>query len=214
MVRSTAAGRTQANSLLVNFLTIQYMTAVQLQKIEHAFGSHQLLRGLDLEVASGEYLVLLGRSGCGKTTLLRAIAGLLRPNGGQIRFDGQSVTNLPPRRRKVAFVFQHDALYPHLTVRGSIRFSLRNQDGLGAIDPRIDRAAELTGIANLLDRFPDQLSGGERRRCALAKAVASGNRLRLLDEPLSALDAPLRFSLQEDILRWHQSDGGTTIHVT
>lgn len=191
----------------------QYMTDVQLREIRKSFGSRTLLDGLQLDVPSGQYWVLLGASGCGKTTTLKLIAGLLQPDRGEVHLGGQDVTRLAPRRRGVAMVFQNDALYPHLTLRRSLAFALGRRNR-AAVRQRVEQAAQWTGIGPLLDRLPGGLSGGELRRAAVAKAIVRRAPLRLFDEPLSALDAPIRDSLQRDLLRLHSAVGGTTIHVT
>lgn len=195
-------------------LTDHYMSDVELREIAHSYGDKTVLRGLDLRVESGKYLVLLGPSGCGKTTTLSVIAGLCEPDFGSVQLAGRLVRNVPPRDRDVAIVFQNDALYPHLTIRQSIALSLKKRVRTGEQKTRIDEAAELAGIVDLLDRHPDRLSGGELRRAAVAKAIARRTSVRLMDEPLSALDAPLRHSLQDDLIRWHKVVPGTTIHVT
>ena len=173
-----------------------------------------MLDGLDLEIESGEYIVMLGPSGCGKSTTLQIIAGLLHPDGGSLAFNGESVESVAPRARDVAMVFQHDGLYPHLTVEQSIRFALNGKFSNEEIQVRLQEAIELTNTSAILHRYPSGLSGGELRRAAMAKAIARRTSIRLLDEPLSALDTSVRHSLQEDILRWHSSVPGTTIHVT
>ncbi len=190
------------------------MTSVQLHKIDQSFGDTSVLRGLDLQVESGQYAVLLGESGGGKTTALRVIAGLQAPIGGNVLLGGKDVTATPPRARDVAMVFQHDVLYPHLTVADSIRFALSGRMGRVEIANRVSEAAKLTGVTPLLDRYPHHLSGGELRRAAIAKAIARRSGVRLLDEPLASLDGQARESLQEDIVDWHRRLGGTTIHVT
>lgn len=190
------------------------MTSVQLQKIDLSFGPAPVLRGLDFLAESGQYVVLLGESGGGKTTTLRIIAGLQQPDAGTVLLGGRDVSALPPRSRDLAMVFQQDALYPHLTVAGSIRFALKGRVKPTEIEQRVASAAELTGIQSLLDRYPHHLSGGQLRRAAIAKAIARQSGVRLLDEPLASLDGQARESLQQDIVRWHRSLGGTTIHVT
>ena len=190
------------------------MTHVQLKKIFQRFAGHSVLDGLDLSVESGEYVVLVGPSGCGKTTTLRVIAGLHTPDQGEVFFDGKCVNRVAPRNRDVAMVFQNDGLYPHLTVGESIRFALKGKLSPGEIRSRWIQAVALTQIEAILDRFPSRLSGGELRRAAIAKSIARRTSIRLLDEPLSALDAPVRYGLQDDILRWHKTVPGTSIHVT
>ena len=187
---------------------------VQLHQIALALAGRSVLTGLDLSTKPDEYVVILGPSGCGKTTTLRIIAGLQRPDRGEVLFDETPVTSLSPRRRKVSMVFQGDGLYPHVTIEKSIRLGIPVKIGELEVRARLSQAIELTRIQGLLDRYPDQLSGGELRRAAVAKAIARQSPVRLLDEPLSALDASARHSLQDDLLRWHHTVPGTTIHVT
>ncbi|MGH3646468.1 MAG: ABC transporter ATP-binding protein [Micromonosporaceae bacterium] len=180
-----------------------------------AHGRVHAINGVDLATEKGEYLVLLGPSGCGKTTLLRTVAGLEHPTSGGVFIDGHDVTGLPPRARKVAMVFQSYALYPHKTVLGNIVFPLKAEKM--PPDKRQERArwaAELLGIARLLDRKPRQLSGGERQRVALARALVRQPHVFLLDEPLSNLDAKLRASARDELKRFQQDIGTTTIYVT
>ncbi|MGI9471999.1 MAG: ABC transporter ATP-binding protein [Rubripirellula sp.] len=190
------------------------MTTVQLRSIEKTFGEQEVLRQLDFVAKSGSYVVLLGPSGCGKTTTLRMIAGLDSPDRGSIEFDGASVLRLEPRQRDVSMVFQQDGLYPHLTIEESIRFGMKRRLPATELQTRVNEAVRLAGIERLLDRYPNSLSGGELRRGAIAKAIVRRSAIRLLDEPLSALDVSVRYALQEDILQWHDSVPGTTIHVT
>lgn len=187
---------------------------VRLHQIGLKRAGQTVLDGLDLTTRENEYVVILGPSGCGKTTTLRIIAGLMRPDQGEVYFDGAPVTTVPPRRRSVAMVFQHDGLYPHLTIARSIRLGSSGRVTDSEVQARIDQAGELTRITGLLDRYPDQLSGGELRRAAVAKAIVRRSRVRLLDEPLAALDTSARYSLQDDLLHWHRTVPGTTIHVT
>jgi multiple sugar transport system ATP-binding protein len=182
---------------------------------EGRHGPRWALRELDLEVASGEYLVLLGPSGAGKTTALRLVAGLEAPSTGRILFDGSDVTAVPPERREVGLVFQHGALFPHLTVRENLSLRLRLQ-GLprAEIQRRTEALAELLSMTGWLERLPGELSGGERQRVALGRALAGRPSVLLLDEPLAALDAPLRRQLAGELRRAHRRHGTTTIHVT
>ncbi len=190
------------------------MTHLQLQQIALSFAGDPVLREISLTVQSGSYVVLLGPSGCGKTSLLRIVAGLQQVDRGDVLFNDQSVVQLPPRKRDVAMVSQHDGLYPHQTVAQSMRLPLKGKLTSSEIDTRIDNAIRLTRIEAIVDRYPDRLSGGELRRAAIAKAIARGASVRLLDEPLSALDSPVRQALQDDLLKWHAEVPGTTIHVT
>ena len=187
---------------------------VQLLQVALALAGRSVLSGLDLSTKPNEYVVILGPSGCGKTTTLRIIAGLQRPDRGEVLFDETPVTNILPRRRGVSMVFQQDGLYPHVTVEKSIRLGIPGKISEREVLERLNQAVELTRIQGLLDRYPDQLSGGELRRAAVAKAIVRQSSVRLLDEPMSALDASARHSLQDDLLRWHHTVPGTTIHVT
>jgi len=175
----------------------------------------EALRGINLATEEREYLVLLGPSGCGKTTLLRTIAGLEQPTEGDVLIGGHVVNGLPPRARRIAMVFQSYALYPHKTVMANIVFPLKAE--------RLDRAtredkaqwaATILGIAHLLDRKPRELSGGERQRVALARALVRDPQVFLLDEPLSNLDAKLRASARDELKRFQQRVGTTTVYVT
>src|ERR671922_2986763 len=171
--------------------------------------------GVDLATEEGEYLVLLGPSGCGKTTLLRTIAGLEEPTEGEVLIGGRVVNELPPRARKIAMVFQSYALYPHKNVMQNIVFPLRAERLDKAEQERKARwAVELLGIDHLLPRKPRQLSGGERQRVALARALVREPHVFLLDEPLSNLDAKLRTSARDELKRFQQRVGTTTIYVT
>ena len=190
---------------------------VEVRKLVKEFdgGRVHAVDGVDLATEEGEYLVLLGPSGCGKTTLLRTIAGLEQPTGGEVRIGGHVVNELPPRARKIAMVFQSYALYPHKSVRQNIVFPLRAERLDKAEQERKARwAADLLGIGHLLARRPRQLSGGERQRVALARAMVREPRVFLLDEPLSNLDAKLRASARDELKRFQQRLGTTTIYVT
>jgi multiple sugar transport system ATP-binding protein len=183
---------------------------------KHFRGGHvRAIDGVDLATAEGEYLVLLGPSGCGKTTLLRTIAGLEEPSGGEVLIDGNVVNGLPPRARRIAMVFQSYALYPHKTVAQNITFPLKAQgmdnDERGR---RATWAAELLEIGHLLERKPRQLSGGERQRVALARALVREPDVFLLDEPLSNLDAKLRTTARDELKAFQRRVGTTTIYVT
>lgn len=170
---------------------------------------------LDLEIKAGEYFVLLGPTGAGKTSLLEMIAGVRTPVQGRVWFNGSEVTELPPEHRNVGFVYQDRLLFPHLTVRRNIEYGLRQRKVSPEERPRrVQRMAELLGIGHLLDRRPRSLSGGEQQRVALARALAIEPRLLLLDEPLSALDPSTRSRLQEELRNLHRTLGTTTLHVT
>jgi multiple sugar transport system ATP-binding protein len=191
------------------------MAVVEARRLVKLFDQVRAVDGIDLVANEGEFLVLLGPSGCGKTTLMRMIAGLERPTSGDIVIDGAVVTELPPRVRNVAMVFQSYALYPHLTVERNISFPLR---ALGMdrkkIRGKVEWAARMFGIMPLLERKPRQLSGGERQRVALARAVVREPAVFLLDEPLSNLDAKLRNSARDELKQFQRSLGTTTIYVT
>ena len=178
-------------------------------------GDVQALRGIDLATEEREYLVLLGPSGCGKTTLLRTIAGLEQPTEGDVLIGGHVVNGLPPRARHVAMVFQSYALYPHKTVLANIVFPLKAERmDRESRDEKARWAATLLGIDDLLDRKPRELSGGERQRVALARALVREPQVFLLDEPLSNLDAKLRASARDELKRFQQRVGTTTVYVT
>jgi multiple sugar transport system ATP-binding protein len=178
-------------------------------------GGVRAIDGVDLATGEGEYLVLLGPSGCGKTTLLRTIAGLEEPTGGEVLIGGNVVNGLPPRARRIAMVFQSYALYPHKTVAENITFPLKAQ-GMEKAERRrrASWAAELLEIGHLLDRKPRQLSGGERQRVALARALVREPDVFLLDEPLSNLDAKLRTTARDELKGFQRRVGTTTIYVT
>ncbi|TWT32223.1 sn-glycerol-3-phosphate import ATP-binding protein UgpC [Posidoniimonas corsicana] len=178
-------------------------------------GGVEALRGVTLQAPDGRYVVLVGPSGSGKSTLLRLVAGLERPTTGGVLLDGQSIDRLPPHRRDVAMVFQQPTLYPYLTVRQNLGHGLKRL-GLdrAAIGTRVGHAAAMLGVVPLLDRRPQQLSGGEAQRVALGRALARRPGVLLLDEPLSSLDAALRTQLRGELRKLHGQLGATTLHVT
>jgi multiple sugar transport system ATP-binding protein len=191
--------------------------AVEVRNLKKMYeGGHvHAVDGVDLATKEGEYLILLGPSGCGKTTLLRTIAGLERPTAGDVLIGGSVVNGLPPRVRKVAMVFQSYALYPHKTVLANIEFPLKAVKMERPERQRKARwAADLLGIGHLADRRPRQLSGGERQRVALARALVRDPQVFLLDEPLSNLDAKLRATARDELKRFQQRVGTTTLYVT
>jgi multiple sugar transport system ATP-binding protein len=191
------------------------MAVVEARGVTKLFDEVRAVDGIDLLAKEGEFLVLLGPSGCGKTTLMRLIAGLERPTRGKIVIDGADVTDLPPRARNIAMVFQSYALYPHLTVEKNISFPLRAvRMRKEEIKKRVEWAARMFGIHRFLDRKPRQLSGGERQRVALARAVVREPVVFLLDEPLSNLDAKLRNSARDELKQLQRKLGTTTIYVT
>jgi ABC-type sugar transport system ATPase subunit len=191
------------------------MPEVQFKNVQKSFGSSAVVRDLTLTVRDGEFFTFVGPSGCGKSTILNMIAGLEPVSAGEILFDGKVINGLSPKERDVAMVFQSYALYPHMTVRGNIAFPLvmqrRRKD---AIEAEVRRVAELLGIGDLLDKKPGELSGGQRQRVALGRAIIRKPRLFLMDEPLSNLDARLRFEMRTELKRLHGTLGITTIYVT
>ncbi len=173
------------------------------------------VRSLDLSIADGELMVLVGPSGCGKTTALRMVAGLEEITEGTILIDGQPVNDMEPRDRDIAMVFQSYALYPHLTVRDNMAFSLKyRKTPKQEIRRRVDEAARILELEELLGRKPRQLSGGQRQRVAMGRAIVRQPRAFLMDEPLSNLDAKLRVQMRAEIARLQRSLGVTTIYVT
>jgi multiple sugar transport system ATP-binding protein len=191
------------------------MAQVGTRGLKKHFGKVRAVNGVDLTTREGEFLVLLGPSGCGKTTLLRMIAGLERPSGGEVLIDDQVVNELPPRARKIAMVFQNYALYPHMTVFKNIVFPLKAQKvAKDQWEQKVVTAASMFGIEELLHRKPRELSGGERQRVALARAMVREPSVFLFDEPLSNLDAKLRHSARFELKRFQEEIGITTIYVT
>ena len=191
------------------------MPGVTLSNVCKSYGALAVVERLSLSVEQGEFLVLLGPSGCGKSTLLRMIAGLETVDSGEIHIGERRVDRLPPGQRGVAMVFQHYALYPHMSVRENMAFGLRNAGvGKDEIERRAAIAAESLEIAGLLDRKPGQLSGGQRQRVAIARANVKEPQLFLLDEPLSNLDAALRVRTRLELAQLHQRLRTTTIFVT
>jgi multiple sugar transport system ATP-binding protein len=171
--------------------------------------------GVSLEIESGEFLVLVGPSGCGKSTLLRMIAGLEEVTEGSILIDGREVTELPPRSRDIAMVFQTYALYPHMSVRDNLGYGLKvRRTPRGEIARRVEEVGKLLGLEELLDRRPAALSGGQRQRVAMGRAIVREPKAFLMDEPLSNLDAKLRVSMRAQLAALHNRLGTTTIYVT
>jgi multiple sugar transport system ATP-binding protein len=191
------------------------MAEVTLRGVRKAFGSTQILHGVDVDIEDGEFVILVGPSGCGKSTLLRMIAGLENITRGEISIGGRVVNDVPPKQRDIAMVFQNYALYPHMTVRDNMAFSLRLAKVAKAVmDEQVGRAARILGLEPLLDRFPRQLSGGQRQRVAMGRAIVRNPQVFLFDEPLSNLDAKLRVQMRAEIKELHQRLQTTTIYVT
>jgi putative spermidine/putrescine transport system ATP-binding protein len=191
------------------------MAGVELRQLHRRFGDVVALDGIDLGIASGEFVSFLGPSGCGKTTALRLVAGFDRPTSGRVLVDGRDVTDIPPNRRDIGMVFQAYSLFPNMTAAKNVEFGLRvRRQGRGDRKARALELLELVGLDRAADRYPHQLSGGMQQRVALARALAIEPRLLLLDEPLSALDAKVRVQLREEIRRIQTRLGITTIYVT
>ena len=191
------------------------MSDLKITGLHKHYGAYHAVKGIDLEVPSGEFTVLVGPSGCGKSTLLRTIAGLEEVSAGTVEIGGRDVTWARPRDRDIAMVFQNYALYPYLNVYENIAFGLRARRVASAeVDRRVKRAADMLGIVQLLERFPRELSGGQRQRVAIGRAVVRDALLFLFDEPLSNLDAQLRDDMRAEIKRLHQELGRTMIYVT
>jgi multiple sugar transport system ATP-binding protein len=192
------------------------MTAVSIRDIRKVYGKTTvILDDIDLEVASGEFVILVGASGCGKSTLLNMIAGLDTPTAGSIHIGGRDVTHLPSKDRDIAMVFQSYALYPNMNVAGNIAFALEMRKVPKAErDAAVQRVAKMLQIEHLLDRKPGALSGGQRQRVAMGRALARDPKLFLFDEPLSNLDAKLRVEMRAEIKLLHQRTHTTTVYVT
>ncbi|TMG54815.1 MAG: ABC transporter ATP-binding protein [Chloroflexi bacterium] len=191
------------------------MAAIGIDKATKIFGRTAALKGVSLDIRDGEFMVLLGPSGCGKTTLLRCVAGLEQVDAGRVRIGDRDVTDLAPRDRNIAMVFQSYAVFPHMTVAGNIGFGLRmRRVPRPDIQQRVRQGAELLGLVSFLDRYPAQLSGGQRQRVAVARALVMDAPVLLMDEPLSNLDALLRLQARADLKRLHKEVKRTTIYVT
>jgi len=191
------------------------MANVSIRNLKKSYGEVSILRGIDIEVPHGTFVALVGPSGCGKSTLLRMIAGLEEVVSGEILVGGKIVNDVPSKHRDVAMVFQNYALYPHLSVRENMSFSLE----LRGVDKRsikaeVEKAAGILGLEAMLDRLPRQLSGGQRQRVAMGRAIVRNPQVFLFDEPLSNLDAKLRVQMRSEIKTLQQRLGTTTIYVT
>jgi len=191
------------------------MATLELIGLRKSFGDTHVLHGIDLALANGEMLVIVGASGCGKSTMLRLVAGLETPTAGRILLDGQDISGRDPAQRDMAMVFQNYALYPHMTVFDNMAYGLRIR-GMPRpeIRSRVDEAANLLGLQALLSRKPRQLSGGQRQRVAMGRAIVRHPRLFLFDEPLSNLDAKLRVQMRAEIRRLQRRLGVTSLYVT
>jgi multiple sugar transport system ATP-binding protein len=191
------------------------MAEVRLRKVVKTFDRVEAVRGIDLDINDHEFVVLVGPSGCGKSTTLRMIAGLEDITSGDIMIGGDIVNDVPPKDRDIAMVFQNYALYPHMTVAQNMSFGLRlKRYPKAEIRKRVDQAARILDIMELLDRKPKQLSGGQRQRVAMGRAIVRNPKVFLFDEPLSNLDAKLRVQMRYEIKKVHQQVRTTTIYVT
>ncbi|MAN76617.1 MAG: sugar ABC transporter ATP-binding protein [Rhizobiales bacterium] len=191
------------------------MAEIVIKNVAKSFGSFKALHSVDMTISNQEFMVLLGASGCGKTTLLRIIAGLETPTQGEVWIGGRRVDHLPPRQRGIAMVFQNYAVFPHLTVFENIAFGLRMQKmDKAEVERRVTRTAELMHIEQLLKRYSGQLSGGQRQRVAVARALAMEPDVILMDEPLSNLDALLRLEMRAELKGVLADSKTTTFYVT
>jgi multiple sugar transport system ATP-binding protein len=191
------------------------MASVDIRDVRKAYGSTQVIHGVNIGIDDGEFVILVGPSGCGKSTLLRMIAGLENITGGDILIGNRVVNDVPPKERDIAMVFQNYALYPHMTVADNMAFSLKLRKApKSEIDEKLGKAASILGLTQLLDRYPRQLSGGQRQRVAMGRAIVRDPQVFLFDEPLSNLDAKLRVQMRTEIKELHQRLKTTTVYVT
>ena len=191
------------------------MSKVVLKGVRKIYDKKVVIDNIDLEIKDKEFIVLVGASGCGKSTILRMIAGLEDITGGEILIGDKKVNNIPPKDRDIAFVFQSYALYPHMTVRENIAFGLKMRKvDKAEIEKKVKEAAEILDLTEYLDRKPKQLSGGQRQRVALGRAIVRSPKVFLMDEPLSNLDAKLRVQMRSEIKKLHEKLQTTFIYVT
>ena len=191
------------------------MATVSIREVRKSFGSFEVLHGVSVEIEDGEFVVLVGPSGCGKSTLLRMLAGLENITAGEIAIGGRVVNNVAPKDRDIAMVFQNYALYPHMTVRDNMGFSMKLAGApKEVIEQEVQKAAAILGLGELLHRYPRQLSGGQRQRVAMGRAIVRHPQVFLFDEPLSNLDAKLRVQMRAEIKELHQRLKVTTVYVT
>src|SRR5205814_1545113 len=191
------------------------MAGVTFKGVAKRYKDISVIEGLNLEIQDHEFMVLVGPSGCGKSTALRMIAGLEEISGGTISIQDKVVNDLPPKDRDIAMVFQSYALYPHMSVRENLEFGLKIRGvAREEMKRRVDSAAEILGIAHLLDRKPKDLSGGQRQRVAVGRAIVRQPAVFLFDEPLSNLDAKLRVQTRAEITKLQHTLGTTSVYVT
>ena len=191
------------------------MATVEIRDVRKSFGAVEVIHGVSFDIQDSEFVILVGPSGCGKSTLLRMIAGLEDVSGGEIRIGKRLVNDVAPKDRDIAMVFQNYALYPHMTVRDNMSFSLKLKKAAKAeVDARVKPAAEILGLTPLLDRYPRQLSGGQRQRVAMGRAIVRDPQVFLFDEPLSNLDAKLRVAMRAEVKELQQRLSTTTVYVT
>src|SRR5690242_18013920 len=189
--------------------------SIEIRNVTKRFGSFVALDDVSLEIPEGSLTAVLGPSGSGKSTLLRIVAGLERPDSGEVRLSGEDATRVAPQRRNVGFVFQHYAAFKHMTVRDNVAFALSiRKRPKQEIRERVDELLELVQLSGFADRYPSKLSGGQRQRMALARALAAKPEVLLLDEPFGALDARVRAELRDWLRRLHDEVPVTTVFVT
>ncbi|MEY4436069.1 MAG: sn-glycerol-3-phosphate transporter ATP-binding protein UgpC [Pseudomonadota bacterium] len=192
------------------------MASVSFNNVQKTYGNQtKVIHGITFDIQNGEFVVLVGPSGCGKSTLLRMLAGLEEISGGEISIDNTVINELESKDRDIAMVFQSYALYPHMTVRENMAFSLRlRKADAKTTQERVDHAANILNLNTLLDRYPRELSGGQRQRVAMGRAIVRDPKVFLFDEPLSNLDAKLRVAMRAEIKALHQRLKTTTVYVT
>src|SRR5258708_34035649 len=190
------------------------MATVSFRAVQKNYAKTKVIHGISFDIADGEFVVLVGPSGCGKSTLLRMLAGLEEISGGEIAIDNRVVNDLESKDRDIAMVFQTYALYPHMTVRENMAFSLRLRKESGKrIDEGVAKAAKILNLESLLHRYPRELSGGQRQRVAMGRAIVRDPKAFLFDEPLSNLDAKLRVAMRAEINALHHRRQTTTVYV-
>ncbi|WDR01337.1 sn-glycerol-3-phosphate ABC transporter ATP-binding protein UgpC [Devosia algicola] len=191
------------------------MGTVTLRNLKKSFGVVEVIKGVNIDIDDGEFVILVGPSGCGKSTLLRMVAGLEDVTGGDVAIDGQVITNVAPKDRDIAMVFQNYALYPHFTVEKNMGFSLKLAGvPKDQITKQVAAVAQSLGLTDYLQRYPKELSGGQRQRVATGRAIVRNPKVFLFDEPLSNLDAKLRVQMRSEIRSLQQRLGVTSIYVT